>query len=108
MEIKPTAAKEIALIINANLVGNPNHLVIGFNEIHRVKKGDCCFVDHPKYYEKALNSAATTIIINKEVPAPEGKVLLVHPEPFTAFNKLTAHFNPTILSRVSIAPSAKI
>ena len=31
----------------------------GMNEIHRVKAGDIVFVDHPKYYEKALQSAAT-------------------------------------------------
>jgi UDP-3-O-[3-hydroxymyristoyl] glucosamine N-acyltransferase len=28
------------------------------NEIHVVEKGDIVFVDHPKYYTKALNSAA--------------------------------------------------
>jgi hypothetical protein len=26
-----------------------------------------CFVDHPKYYDKALNSAATIVLINKNV-----------------------------------------
>jgi UDP-3-O-[3-hydroxymyristoyl] glucosamine N-acyltransferase len=108
MDIKPTPAKEIAAIIDAKVLGDGEQLVTGFNEIHRVRKGDCCFVDHTKYYEKALGSAATTIVINKEVTVPEGKVLLVHNEPFTAFNQLTKHFNPLVLSRVSIASSAKV
>jgi UDP-3-O-[3-hydroxymyristoyl] glucosamine N-acyltransferase len=39
------------------------------------RKGNI-FVD-PKYYTKALNSAATVILINKKVDCPEGKALLI-------------------------------
>ena len=60
----------------------------GINEIHVVKKGDLVFVDHPKYYGKALNSAATTILINKKVDCPAGKALLISEDPFRDFNKL--------------------
>jgi UDP-3-O-[3-hydroxymyristoyl] glucosamine N-acyltransferase len=49
--------------------------IYGMNEIHVVEKGDIVFVDHPKYYTKALNSAATVILINKKVDCPEGKVI---------------------------------
>ena len=66
------------------------------------------FVDHPKYYSKALNSAATTILINKEVECPEGKSLLISDDPFRDFNKLTKHFNPFISSKESISDSAII
>ena len=108
MQIKPTSLKEIASIINSKFIGNEHHLITGLNEIHRVKIGDIVFVDHPKYYEKALNSAASTIIINKEVDCPLGKALIIHPEPFTAFNTLTKHFNPKAYSSQSISESAKI
>ena len=91
MQIKPTSLKEIASLINSKFIGNENHIITGFNEIHRVVAGDIVFVDHPKYYDKALNSAASTIIINKQVNCPEGKALIIHPEPFTAFNFLTKH-----------------
>ena len=43
------------------------------NEIHVVTPGDIVFVDHPKYYDKALQSAATIVLINKEVECPEGR-----------------------------------
>jgi UDP-3-O-[3-hydroxymyristoyl] glucosamine N-acyltransferase len=43
--------------------------------------GDIVFVNHPKYYDKALNSAATIILIDK-VECPEGKALLVSDDPF--------------------------
>lgn len=108
MQIVPTSLKEIAQLIQSHFIGNENHLISGFNEIHRVQKGDCVFVDHPKYYEKALNSAASTIIINKEVVCPEGKALIIHPEPFTAFNLLTTHFRPVNHSGKAISDSAKI
>lgn len=108
MQIKPTSLQDIARIINAEMVGDPQHLVSGFNEIHRVEAGDVVFVDHPKYYSKALESAATTVIINKRVDCPAGKALLIVDEPFTAFNTLTNHFQPRQFSTQAISPTAKI
>lgn len=100
--------KEIADLLRVEFVGGPNFSVTGMNEIHVVEKGDIVFVDHPKYYEKALNSAATTILINKEVDCPEGKALLISDDPFRDFNKLTAHFKPFKSSNSAISSSAKI
>lgn len=105
---KPQTLKEIASIIHANFVGDANFEILGINEIHVVEKGDIVFVDHPKYYDKALNSAATTILINKEVDSPEGKSLLISDDPFRDFNKITTHFNPFIASKVSISNSSII
>ena len=87
---------EIAALINCKYHGNPAHPIVGLNEIHLVEAGDIVFVDHPKYYEKALNSAATTIIINKETNCPEGKALIISANPFDDFNKLTRHFAPKL------------
>ncbi len=78
------------------------------NEIHVVEPGDIVFVDHPKYYGKALDSAATIILINKEVDCPEGKALLISDDPFRDFNKLTNNFKPFVASDCSISASAKI
>ena len=59
--------KEIAQLSDTQFVGDENFPVHGINEIHVVEKGDVVFVDHPKYYDKALESAATIILINKKV-----------------------------------------
>lgn len=91
---RPHTLREIASIIDRPFVGNENHVVEGINEIHRVVNGDLVFVDHPKYYDKALNSNATTILIDKEVECPEGKGLIISPAPFDDFNRLTRHFIP--------------
>lgn len=100
--------KEIAEIINCEYVGDAAFPVHGMNEIHVVTHGDIVFVDHPKYYDKALQSAATIVLINKNVDCPEGKALLISDDPFRDFNKLTHHFRPFQFSNVSISPSAKI
>lgn len=86
--------KQIADLINCEFVGDPNHIVSGINEIHRVENGDLVFVDHPKYYDKALKSNATTILIDKKVECPEGKGLIISDKPFDDYNWLTKHFNP--------------
>ena len=100
--------KEIAEIINSTYVGADDFPVLGMNEIHVVTPGDIVFVDHPKYYNKALESAATIVLINKEVDCPEGKALLVSDDPFRDFNKLTNHFKPFQQSNNLIADSAII
>ena len=105
---KPSTLKEISKIINVDFIGNENFEILGINEIHVVQKGDIVFVDHPKYYDKALNSAATTILINKKVDCPEGKSLLISDDPFRDFNKITKHFNPFIASKESISESASV
>jgi UDP-3-O-[3-hydroxymyristoyl] glucosamine N-acyltransferase len=104
----PQTLSQIANLINTDFVGDANFSITGINEIHVVVEGDIVFVDHPKYYDKALNSAATTILINKKVACPEGKALLISEDPFRDFNKITKHFNPFIASKVSIAENAII
>jgi UDP-3-O-[3-hydroxymyristoyl] glucosamine N-acyltransferase len=99
---------EIAEMLNKKFVGSPSNLVLGINEIHMVENGDITFVDHPKYYDKALNSAATTIIINKEVVCPEGKNLILSETPFDDYNFLCKKFRPFNPQHAFIHPSAQI
>ncbi|GAL64965.1 UDP-3-O-[3-hydroxymyristoyl] glucosamine N-acyltransferase [Algibacter lectus] len=105
---KQHTLKQIADLIGCDFVGDLNFPVLGMNEIHVVEAGDIVFVDHPKYYDKALNSAATIILINKKVDCPEGKALLVSDDPFRDFNTLTNHFKPFQSANSAISASAKI
>lgn len=104
----PQTLSQISGIINTTFVGDPDFEVLGMNEIHVVEPGDIVFVDHPKYYDKALQSAATIVLINKEVDCPEGKALLISDDPFRDFNKLSKHFRPFEASGAAISPSASI
>jgi UDP-3-O-[3-hydroxymyristoyl] glucosamine N-acyltransferase len=91
----PVGVQWIANFLGARLTGDVNGQATGINEIHKVEKGDLVFVDHPKYYDKCINSAASYIIINKEVDQlPEGKALLIVDQPFEAYLKIVRHFRP--------------
>lgn len=115
---RPLTAASLAEKIGATLVGNGDQLITGLNEIHHVQAGDLSFVDHPRYYEAALNSAATVILIDQERECPPGKALLVVKEPFHHYNDLvwqerplrqwSNHVDPTarLGPNVSIAPGA--
>ncbi|QBA64221.1 UDP-3-O-(3-hydroxymyristoyl)glucosamine N-acyltransferase [Muriicola soli] len=104
----PQTLEQIASLLGIKYVGAADFPVTGMNEIHVVEPGDIVFVDHPKYYDKALNSKATIVLINKKVECPEGKALLISEEPFNDFNKLTKHFRPFVSASASISPSARI
>lgn len=95
-------------MLNARFDGDPDFEVTGINEIHMVEPGNLTFVDHPKYYDKALNSRATTILINKEVPRPEGKALIISDDPFRDYVYLARRFRPFEASASTISPTAVI
>ena len=105
---KPHTLKEIAQLVDCKFIGNDDFLILGMNEIHVVEPGDIVFVDHSKYYDKALNSEATIILINKEVECPQGKALLISDDPFRDFNKLSSHFKPFQSANNQISNSAII
>ncbi|MCL4170605.1 UNVERIFIED_CONTAM: hypothetical protein GTU68_042134, partial [Idotea baltica] len=105
---QPYTLKQIAELIDCKYVGDDDFPILGINEIHVVESGDVVFVDHPKYYDKALQSAATIVLINKEVDCPDGKALIISDDPFRDFNKITQHFKPFRASNAAISPSSKI
>jgi UDP-3-O-[3-hydroxymyristoyl] glucosamine N-acyltransferase len=105
----PVSAQWIAGLIQAELAGDLTAEASGINEIHKVERGDLVFVDHPKYYDKCLQSDASFIIINtKDVVIPEGKTILVVKEPFEAYLTIVNHFRPFIPSEKSVSDDVVI
>ncbi|HEX7410943.1 MAG TPA: UDP-3-O-(3-hydroxymyristoyl)glucosamine N-acyltransferase [Bacteroidales bacterium] len=100
--------ERVAEIIGCSYDGKPDFLITGLNELHMVEPGDLTFVDHPKYYSRALDSKATTIIINKQMSPPEGKALIFSDDPFAAYMALVRRFRPFEKSNLNISPSAEI
>ncbi len=99
---------EISQLVNGELINNGLAEVTGINEIHKVVTGDITFVDHPKYYDRALGSAASFVIIDKKVDCPEKKAILISDDPFRDYNVLTRHFRPFQPLSHTIAESASI
>ncbi len=122
---QPISVTDLAKELNAKLIGNQNLIATGINEIHKVRAGDITFSDVAKYFEKALQSEATIVILPSEAPCPDGKAILVCEKPFAAYNGLikkhrpfqpikqaisTSHIHPTAIieSGVVIADNVEI
>jgi UDP-3-O-[3-hydroxymyristoyl] glucosamine N-acyltransferase len=101
-------AQALATKLQAKLVGSPTVKAYGLNEINRVDVGDVVFVDHPKYYNKCLQSAASIIIINEAVDCPEGKALLIVANPFDAYQQLAMEMRPNIFQKKIIGEGSII
>jgi len=104
----PVSLKWLSEFLDAKLVGNAGASATGINEIHKVEKGDLVFVDHPKYYQKCLESAASYIIINQVVECPPGKALLIVEQPFEAYQNIVRHFRPFEGAVQAVSPNAHI
>ena len=109
MKLEPVCRLiDIAEMLHAEFAGDEKHIISGINEIHKVEAGDLTFVDHPKYYDKALNSNATTIIINKKVPCPAGKALIFSDDPFRDYVFLVKKHRPFEAAVNMVSASAQI
>ncbi|MBN1339926.1 MAG: UDP-3-O-(3-hydroxymyristoyl)glucosamine N-acyltransferase [Bacteroidales bacterium] len=104
----PLRLADAAAILECEYIGDPEMPILGLNEIHLVEEGDITFVDHPKYYDRALKSKATFILINQKVDCPEGKGLIISDDPFTDFNRLIRHHRRFVPSTSAISETAVI
>jgi UDP-3-O-[3-hydroxymyristoyl] glucosamine N-acyltransferase len=105
----PVSLQWLAGFLEAELLGNKDAHATGINELHKVEPGDLAFVDHPKYYDTCIHSAADFIIINKAVDQiPTGKALLVTEQPFESYLKIVRHFRPFEKATSNISDSAII
>jgi len=104
----PLKAKNIAGRYNAQLIGNEDAEIGSLNEIHKLTADSLTFVDHPKYYNKVLESKARVVLINQVVKCPQGKTLLVVDNPFEVYNELALKARPFLPSSEMISPLAEI
>jgi UDP-3-O-[3-hydroxymyristoyl] glucosamine N-acyltransferase len=104
----PISLTWLSEFLDAKLIGNTGAPATGINEIHKVEPGDLVFVDHPKYYQTCLRSAASFIIINQEVECPPEKALLIVEKPFEEYLKIVKHFRPFEPAVQAISPGAVI
>ena len=99
---------EIAEIIGAQIIGDPQVRISHLNEIHKVCRGSVIFVDNEKYFSQAIYSSASAIILNKAVECPPNKALLIVDNPFEAYNNLALRYMPFTPMRASISETAVI
>jgi len=88
----PITLGEAAAYLQCRMIGEADMAITGLNEIHKVEVGDLSFVDYHKYYDRALQSAATVIMINAEVEFPPHKGILISDDPFRDYNRLVQRY----------------
>ena len=98
----------MAANIGATCIGDPDIRLTGLNEIHRVESGDVTFCDSSKYMKKAIGSAATCVLVNEALDAPQGKVLLLVEKPFDVFTQLAKELRGAFFTDEMIASDAQI
>jgi len=99
---------ELAKMIDATIIGDPEVVITHLNEIHKVCKGSLIFVDNEKYFNQAIYSTASGIIVNKAVECPTNKALLLVENPFETYNTLALHFMPFTHITAQISATATI
>ncbi len=109
---KPYTLAELAGRYGLAYVG-PDELVLrGINEIHKVQPGDVTFADIAKYAEKALHSAASAVILPERPAAvPDGKGVLIAPDPFAVYNQIVKDHLPYSVSfegKAAIGPGTQV
>ncbi|MCA0238477.1 MAG: UDP-3-O-(3-hydroxymyristoyl)glucosamine N-acyltransferase [Bacteroidetes bacterium] len=105
---QPIPVSELATRFQAQVIGDATLSATGINEIHKVEPGDIAFSDVKKYFEKTLSSPATVILLNEAVECPPGKVILVVPQPFEAYDSLVREYRPFEPLTEPISPRADI
>ena len=111
------SAKQIAGFINAEIEGDANAVVTGFNSIESAKEGDLSFLANPKYEEFLYRSQASLIIVNKnlELKQKPSATLLRVDDAYVAFAALLKIYEDLQMKNLSgieekaqVAASAKI
>lgn len=105
---EPIPVSSIASEFGAKLLGDSTQKATGINEIHKVEPGDITFSDVEKYFNKALRSEASILLLNQEVECPPGKTILVCEKPFDVYNTLVERFRPFRPIGTTIDPTAEI
>jgi len=108
---QPLSVDEVINLIGhpVETIGHAAGKVMGINELHSVEEGDLTFVDCDKYYSRALQSKASFIIINqRDLPCPDGKVLLISEDPLLDYLKVVQSFIHFTPQSSNIHPTAQI
>lgn len=106
---KPLTVRQIAELIGANVVGNPDIIITGINVIHKAERGDITFADHPRYIERAAHSPASAVIVTSMPSSPNGKAYLITKDPFAAYNELVRRLaQPNLPQDCWVSPKARI
>ena len=100
-------AAEIAKHLGAQIVGNPQVVLTGFAPADAAKPGDLTFAENEHYFEKALLSQASAVLV-PELRPECAKTLIVVANARVAFARVLPLFVPEPTFAPGVHPSAVV
>lgn len=106
-EIKKTL-RELAGLVGGDIAGDENTIISGVASIDSAAEGDITFIASPKYIAGISGTKASAIIASPDIKERHGSNFLYVKNPYLAFAKTLAIFNPPPLPYHGIHPNARI
>lgn len=89
---KKYTLQELAEHTNAQLFGDPNHIITGVESLETASCEDASFLANLRYKEAMAKSAAGVVFVPASFPRLENKNYLIHENPSSAFQKIVELF----------------
>lgn len=100
--------RELAGLVDGEVSGDGNIVISGVAGIDNAREGDITFIANPKYAAGISNTKASAIIVSPDVKVQEGKNFLYVKNPYLAFAKALAVFNPPTVPPAGIRSESYI
>ena len=103
-------AKQIAEIINGEIVGNPEVEVNSLAKIEEGKKGNICFLSNEKYTHHIYTTKASIVIVNTSFSSELEIVstLIKVKDAYSSFSQLLELYNKTQFNDIGVSKKADI
>jgi UDP-3-O-[3-hydroxymyristoyl] glucosamine N-acyltransferase len=98
---------EIANLLEADFLGDPNTLIIGLSPLNEIKTQHLVFAEGENNIQVAKQSSCAAMIVSSK-PENCDKPMIIHSYPLMAFAQLIPEFYPDIKKTKEIHPSACI
>jgi len=99
--------KELALLVNGELKGDPDTDILGIAGIHDVKEGEITFLSDAKLLQECVHSKASCVLVKDYIPDMNKPQIMVT-NPQYAFAQLLGHFFPKPLPAIGVSSLAFI
>jgi UDP-3-O-[3-hydroxymyristoyl] glucosamine N-acyltransferase len=97
--------KELAILVNGEVVGDEDTEISGIAPIEVAKSGEITFIANSKYLSKLKETNASCVIVSREIICVD-KTLLRVENPLLAFAKIMSLFCQKIYKPIGIDPNA--
>ena len=109
--MQPQTLKNLANLTQAQLIGDPDHVITGVDDLAHASSSDASFLANPLYRPLLKTTHAGVICIDPSTPRVEGKNYLISDNPSETFQQIVKLFSSSEKAKsgfLGIHPSAVI